>query len=124
MNDTPLWSPDPARVRATQIDVLRRFGFKVFYGDASRYDLLEAAGARDAKIMIITVDAREKINEIAETVRKHFPHLRIFARAFDRVHAYELLNDGIADVYREVFGSSLDMAQDQGEFRRLAGLTT
>lgn len=97
---------------ATQIEVLRQFGFKVFYGDASREDLLEAAGAREARIIIVAVDDREKINEIVQIARKHFPHLTIFARAFDRVHAYELINGGVEHVYREVFGSSVDMAQD------------
>ena len=97
---------------AEQIDALRRFGFKLFYGDASRVDLLEAAGARTAEVLVIAVDEREKISEIVATAKKHFPHLRIFSRAFDRVHAYELINAGVNDVYREVFSSSLDMGED------------
>jgi voltage-gated potassium channel Kch len=97
---------------AEQVDVLRRFGFKVYYGDASRTDLLEAAGARDAGALVIAVDDREKINEIVETARQHFPHLKLFARAFDRVHAYELINKGVGHVHREVFASSVDMAAD------------
>ena len=96
---------------AEQIDALRRFGFKLFYGDASRVDLLEAAGARTAEVLVVAVDEREKISEIVATAKKHFPHLRIFSRAFDRVHAYELLNAGVNDVYREVFSSSLDMGE-------------
>jgi voltage-gated potassium channel Kch len=96
---------------AEQIDALRRFGFKLFYGDASRVDLLEAAGARTAEVLVIAVDEREKISEIIATAKKHFPNLRIFARAFDRVHAYEILNAGVNDVYREVFSSSLDMGE-------------
>ena len=96
---------------AEQIDVLRRFGFKLFYGDASRVDLLEAAGARTAEILVIAVDEREKISEIIATAKKNFPHLRIFSRAFDRVHAYEIISAGVNDVYREVFASSLDMAE-------------
>ncbi|MGE3876913.1 MAG: monovalent cation:proton antiporter-2 (CPA2) family protein [Parvibaculaceae bacterium] len=97
---------------AEQIDALRRFGFKVFYGDASREDLLEAAGAADAKILVIAIDDREKINQIVETAQRNFPHLEIFARAFDRPHAYALLNAGVKHVYREVFDSSLAMAED------------
>jgi monovalent cation:proton antiporter-2 (CPA2) family protein len=97
---------------AEQIDVLRRFGYKVYYGDASRVDLLEAAGARDAQALVVAVDEREKIDEIVETARKHFPHLRLFARAFDRVHAYELINKGVDHVHREVFASSVDMGVD------------
>jgi monovalent cation:proton antiporter-2 (CPA2) family protein len=95
-----------------QIDALRQFGFKVYYGDASRTDLLEAAGARDAKALVIAVDDREKINEIAETARQHFPHLMLFVRAIDRTHAYELLNMGVEHVYREVFASSVDMGEN------------
>ena len=97
---------------AEQIDALRRFGFKVFYGDASREDLLEAAGAADAKILVIAIDDREKILQIVETALRNFPHLEIFARAFDRPHAYALLNAGVKHVYREVFDSSLAMAED------------
>jgi monovalent cation:proton antiporter-2 (CPA2) family protein len=97
---------------AEQIDALRRFGYKVYYGDASRPDLLEAAGARDAKVLVIAVDERDKIDEIANTARQHFPHLKLFARAFDRVHAYELLNRGVDNVHRELFASSVDMSQD------------
>jgi Kef-type K+ transport system membrane component KefB/voltage-gated potassium channel Kch len=97
---------------AEQIDALRRFGFKVFYGDASREDLLEAAGAADAKILVIAIDDREKTLQIIETAQRSFPHLEIFARAFDRPHAYILLNAGVTYVYREVFDSSLAMAED------------
>ena len=97
---------------AEQIDALRRFGFKVFYGDASREDLLEAAGAKDAKILVVAIDDREKTMQIVETARRNFPHLEIFARAFDRPHAYALLNAGVTHVYREVFDSSLAMAED------------
>jgi monovalent cation:proton antiporter-2 (CPA2) family protein len=97
---------------AEQIDALRRFGFKVFYGDASREDLLEAAGAADAKILVVAIDDREKILQIIETAQRSFPHLEIFARAFDRPHAYALLNAGVTHVYREVFDSSLAMAED------------
>lgn len=94
-----------------QIDVLRRFGYKLYYGDASRIDLLEAAGASDAQALVIAVDDREKINEIADAARQHFPHLTLFARAFDRVHAYELMNKGVDHVHREVFASSVDMGE-------------
>ncbi len=96
---------------AEQIDVLRKFGFKVFYGDASRTDLLEAAGANHAEILVVAIDDREKISEIVTTAKKHFPNLKIFARAFDRVHAYELINAGVTQVFREVFASSVDMGE-------------
>ena len=97
---------------AEQVEALRQFGLKVFYGDASRLDLLEAAGARQARLFVIAIDDREKTLEIADTVKRNFPNLVIFARAFDRQHAYELINAGITRVYREVFGSSIDLAED------------
>ncbi|WP_421694052.1 monovalent cation:proton antiporter-2 (CPA2) family protein [Aestuariivirga sp.] len=96
---------------AEQIDALRKFGFKVYYGDASRHDLLEAAGAADADALVIAIDDPEKILEIAETAQRHFPKLRIISRAFDRVHAYRLINAGVEDVHREVFASSLDVGE-------------
>jgi Kef-type K+ transport system membrane component KefB/voltage-gated potassium channel Kch len=97
---------------AEQIEALRKFGYRVYYGDAARLDLLEAAGAKDAKVFVLAIDDRERALAIAESVRRHFPHLRLLARAWDRVHAYELLNRGAHQVYREVFGSSVDVARD------------
>ncbi|HXS79778.1 MAG TPA: monovalent cation:proton antiporter-2 (CPA2) family protein [Gammaproteobacteria bacterium] len=97
---------------AEQIDALRKFGFRVYYGDASRLDLLEGAGAKTAKVFVIAIDDRERALAIAETVLRHFPHLRVVARAWDRVHAYQLLNAGVHGVYREVFGTSVDVARD------------
>ncbi|WP_373506280.1 monovalent cation:proton antiporter-2 (CPA2) family protein [Aestuariivirga sp.] len=97
---------------AEQIDALRRFGYKVYYGDASRVDLLEAAGAKEAQALVIAVDDRAKVNEIADTARHHFPHLKLFARAWDRTHAYELINKGVDHVHRELFASSVEMGKD------------
>jgi monovalent cation:proton antiporter-2 (CPA2) family protein len=92
-----------------QIELLRRFGFKVFYGDASRLDLLHSAGAKQAKLLIIAIDDREKIIEMVDLAHKHFPHLKILARAIDRRHAYELIRRGVDVVQRETFDSSLTM---------------
>ncbi|MCB1380928.1 MAG: monovalent cation:proton antiporter-2 (CPA2) family protein [Alphaproteobacteria bacterium] len=96
---------------AEQIEALRKFGYKVYYGDATRSDLLEAAGAREAAALVIAIDDREKALAIVEAARQHFPHLQIFARAYDRMHAYELLNAGVEHVHREVFASSVDLAE-------------
>jgi monovalent cation:proton antiporter-2 (CPA2) family protein len=96
---------------AEQIEALRKFGYKVYYGDASRHDLLEAAGAADADALVIAIDDREKALEIVETARRHFPRLLVLARAFDRVHAYRLINAGVEDVHREVFASSVDLGE-------------
>jgi monovalent cation:proton antiporter-2 (CPA2) family protein len=93
----------------TQIDLLRRFDWKVFYGDASRIDLLHAAGAGQAKLLVVAIDDREKILDIVNLAHKHFPHLRILARAIDRRHAYELIRKGVEVVQRETFSSALDM---------------
>jgi monovalent cation:proton antiporter-2 (CPA2) family protein len=92
-----------------QIDLLRRFDWKVFYGDVSRLDLLHAAGAERAKLLVVAIDDREKILEVVELARKHFPHLKILARATDRRHAYELIRRGVDVIQRETFGSALDL---------------
>ncbi|MCU0524379.1 MAG: monovalent cation:proton antiporter-2 (CPA2) family protein [Elainella sp. Prado103] len=95
-----------------QIELLRRFGWKVFYGDASRIDLLHAAGASQAKLLVVAIDEREKILQITKQARKHFPHLKILARAIDRRHAYELIRRGVDVIQRETFSSALDMGVD------------
>ena len=96
----------------SQVDALRKFGFKVFYGDALRVDLLESAGAKEAKLMVIAIDDREKATELVKIAKQHFPNLKLFVRAFDRTHAQELIREGIDTSYRELFGSSMDMARD------------
>ena len=93
-----------------QIELLRRFGTQAFYGDASRVDLLRAAGAETARILVVAIDDRDKATEIVEIAREAFPHLKILARAFDRRHAYVLLERGAAVVERELFEGGLAMA--------------
>lgn len=93
----------------SQIDLLRGFGNKVFYGDAARQDLLEASGAKEAKMLVIAIDDPDKVLEIATLAKKHFPNLKIVARAIDRRHAYELINLGVASFKRETFGSALNL---------------
>lgn len=97
---------------SSQVDALRKFGFKVFYGDALRLDLLEAAGAREAKMLVVAIDDREKATELVKLVQQNFPHLKLLVRVFDRAHAYEVMRTGVDTVYREVFGSSMDLARD------------
>jgi monovalent cation:H+ antiporter-2, CPA2 family len=94
------------------VDVLRKMGFKVFYGDASRHDLLEAAGAKTARIIIIAIDNKEKRLEMIETVKKHFPHLHILVRAANRYDAYDQMNAGMLHVYRETVDTSIRMGVD------------
>jgi monovalent cation:proton antiporter-2 (CPA2) family protein len=92
-----------------QIDLLRRFGWRVFYGDASRLDLLYAAGAAQAQLLVLAIDERDKMEQIVHLVYKHFPHLQILARAVDRHHAYALIRQGVKVIQRETFGSALDL---------------
>jgi glutathione-regulated potassium-efflux system protein KefB len=95
-----------------QIDVVKRYGSKVFYGDASRLDLLRAARADKAKVFVLAIDDVAASLRTAETVLKHFPHLTIFARARNRQHTYQLLGLGVQHVTRETFSSSLEMTVD------------
>ena len=92
-----------------QIETLRKFGFKVFYGDASRLELLHAAGAESADLLVLAIDDREATLDILREVREHFPKLPVLARAVDRVHAYEALRLGADSVHRETFGSAVEM---------------
>ncbi|MFN4278454.1 MAG: glutathione-regulated potassium-efflux system protein KefC [Ferrovibrio sp.] len=94
------------------IDTLRRFGFKVFYGDATRIDLLEAAGAAKARILVIAVDSQEASLALADLARQHFPHLKIIARARDLPHAVELMNRDIPVIERETFHSALRLGEE------------
>ena len=101
-------------VRATVLDfdsdnveMLRKLGMKVFYGDATRHELLRAAGAEKAKLLVLALDDPEKNLEMLQIARKHFPHLTILARANGRSDAYELIEAGVNFVYRETFDASL-----------------
>jgi CPA2 family monovalent cation:H+ antiporter-2 len=94
------------------VDVLRKMGFKVFYGDASRQDLLQAAGAADARIIVIAIDDAAKRLEMIETVKKHFSHLHILVRASNRYDAYDLMNAGMLHVYRESIDTSVRLGVD------------
>lgn len=96
-------------VDPSMVDTLRRVGIKVHYGDASRLDLLHAAGVERARLFVLAVDEQEKSIEIARTVREHFPHVQIFARARNRAHVYELRAMGVKHVFRETFGSALEL---------------
>ena len=93
------------------VDSMRQFGFKVFYGDAARLDLLEVAGAHKAKILVIAVDDKDTITEIATLARKHFPHLQIIARAKDVPHLADLMKLGVTFAQRELFESSLSVGR-------------
>ena len=93
-----------------QVDFVRRYGNKIYYGDASRLDLLRSAKADKARAIVIAVNDVETSLKIAETVRLHFPNAVVFARARDRQHALKLMKLGIKNVVRETLHSSLLMA--------------
>jgi len=94
------------------VDTLRRFGFEVYYGDATRLDLLESAGAAEAELIIITLGDHEKSIELVKLVQKHYPHLKIAVNAEDRRAAYEFMDLGITTIRRETFGTALTLGQD------------
>ena len=106
-------------VKATYLDIdpdnvelLRKLGLKVFYGDASRDDLLHAAGAAEADLLVVAVDNPEKTLEIVQTAKKHFPELKIMARSNTWMDSYELIDAGITDIYRETLDSALRIGAD------------
>jgi glutathione-regulated potassium-efflux system ancillary protein KefC len=85
------------------LDRVRQFGFKVYYGDATELSLLESAGIEHAKVVVLAIDDREGCLRAAEQIKKHYPHVRVMARALDMIHAYELKDLGIDDFERETF---------------------
>ncbi|HEY2676790.1 MAG TPA: monovalent cation:proton antiporter-2 (CPA2) family protein [Steroidobacteraceae bacterium] len=95
----------------TQVDFVRRFGNQVYYGDASRLELLRAAHAENAELFVLAIDDVEASVRTAELIRKHFPHLKIFARARNRQHAFRLMDLGVRYQIRETLVSSLEMSQ-------------
>jgi glutathione-regulated potassium-efflux system ancillary protein KefC/glutathione-regulated potassium-efflux system protein KefB len=94
----------------TNVNFVRRFGNEVYYGDPSRLDLLRAAGAQNARVLVLAVDDVEASVRTATLVREQFPKLRIFARARNRQHAFALMDAGVTEVTRETYASSLEMA--------------
>ena len=96
---------------ADMIEAARSFGYKVFYGDATRLDLLRTAGAGTAKVLVIAVDDTAQSLAIVDLAREHFPHLELVARARDVTHWNELRDRGVLRVERELFESSLRSAR-------------
>ncbi|HQC84786.1 MAG TPA: glutathione-regulated potassium-efflux system protein KefC, partial [Rhodoferax sp.] len=92
---------------AEMIEAARNFGYRVFYGDATRLDLLRTAGAANARILVLAVDDVDQSLEIVDLVQAHFPQLQIVARAHDVTHWNKLRDRGVMKVEREMFESSL-----------------
>ncbi|HWZ47833.1 MAG TPA: cation:proton antiporter, partial [Herbaspirillum sp.] len=107
-------------ISAEQVALVRRFGRPVYYGDATRLDLLRAAGAADAKLLIVAIDDRDQAEVLVELATQYFPNLTILARAYDRRHAYRLLQKGAHIIERETFEGGLSMG---AKALRALGLT-
>ncbi len=109
-----------------QIDLIRKFGFKGHFGDATRSELLRSAGAEQARLLVVAVDDADAGLEIVRMAKQEFPQLKIFARARNRRHAYELHKAGANAFKRETFDSSLALGEeimiflgrDEAEVRR------
>ena len=93
------------------VEGLREFGFRVFYGDATRLDLLRTAGAATARVVVVAVDDIEQSLTIVDLLREHFPQARVVARARNLRHLYQLRDRGVEHIEREVFESSLRSAR-------------
>ncbi len=96
---------------SAQVEFVRRYGATVHYGDASRLDLLRAAGAENAKIFVLAVSKLDESMRIAESVIHNFPHLKIIARARNRRHAHKLMDLGVEHIFRETLLTSLAMSE-------------
>ncbi|HCE5041199.1 glutathione-regulated potassium-efflux system protein KefB [Vibrio parahaemolyticus] len=96
---------------ASQIHLLRKYGYKVFYGDATQIDLLRAAGADKAEALVICTDSPDEVMAIVDICRTHFPNLKLLARARSRVEAYQLMSHGVQNYSRETFLGALDLGR-------------
>lgn len=95
----------------TQIKLLRRYGYEVYYGDATQLDLLRAAGAKTAEAIVICTDSPDEVMEIVDLCAHHFPNLKVMARAHSRVEAYQLMAHGVDQFSREIFLGALDLGR-------------
>jgi len=93
------------------VNLMRRYGYKVYYGDATQLELLRSAGAEEAQSIVITCNDPEDTMKLVEICQQHFPHLAILARARGRVEAHELLQMGVSQFSRETFSSALELGR-------------
>ncbi|MFY0595532.1 MAG: cation:proton antiporter [Cognatishimia sp.] len=94
-----------------QLEMLKKFSVQAYYGDATRPDLLHAAGIAEAKLFVVAIDEKDQITELVHYVHHHYPDLHIVARAVDRQHVYDLWHAGCKDIIRETYDSSLRMGR-------------
>jgi CPA2 family monovalent cation:H+ antiporter-2 len=92
---------------SAHLDLLRAYDLKVYFGDASRPDLLDAAGIKKSKMLIIAIDGKEQITELVRHTIANYPHIHIVARAIDRPHVYDLYALGCRDIIRDTYDSSM-----------------
>ena len=112
-----------------QLEDLRRFGVKVYFGDATRPDLLAAAGIDEARLLVVAIDGKEQITGLVRYVVENHPHVHVIARAVDRDHVYHLWASGCRDIIRETYDSSIRMGRSafealgipRGKAERMAG---
>jgi monovalent cation:proton antiporter-2 (CPA2) family protein len=95
-----------------QIELVRKFGNKVYYGDASRLDIMEAAGVAKAKYFVLALDDVSDSVKATQTLKEHFPHVKIYARSRNRGHTFDLMDLGVTHIKREMFDSSLNFTSD------------
>jgi len=92
---------------SAQLEMIRAFGIKSYFGDATRPDLLHSAGIDEAKVLVIAIDGREQITNLVRYAIQNYPHLHVVARAVDRTHVYDLYSIGCRDIIRETYDSSV-----------------
>ena len=93
------------------VEQSRQFGFRVFYGDATRLDLLHAAGAASANLLVIALDDRDAVTQLARIARTHFPRLQLIARAYDMRHMFELRDLGVEMLERETWLAAIKLGE-------------
>lgn len=92
---------------SAQLEMIRAFGIKSYFGDATRPDLLHSAGIDEAKVLVVAIDGRDQITNLVRYAIQNYPHLHVVARAVDRTHVYDLYSIGCRDIIRETYDSSV-----------------
>ncbi|MEO0549559.1 MAG: cation:proton antiporter [Pseudomonadota bacterium] len=108
-------SPTVIDFSSKQLEILKKFGMHAYYGDATRPDLLHAAGIESAKLLIIAIDDKDQTTQLVKYMHHHYPDLHVIARAADRNHVYDLWFAGCRDIIRETYDSSLRMGRSSFE---------
>ncbi len=108
-------SPTVIDFSSKHLEFIKLFGFHAYFGDATRPDLLHAAGVEKAKLLVIAIDAKEQITQLVKYLKQHYPQLHIVARATSRDHVYDLWHAGCRDIIRDTYDSSLRMGRSSIE---------